>query len=36
MMTTMEESLAQMALGSGDGDSDESFPLLDRLREKLP
>ena len=36
MMTTMEESLAQMALGSSDGDSDDSFPLLDRLREKLP
>jgi hypothetical protein len=35
MMTT-EESFAQMALGSGDGDSDDSFPLLDRLREELP
>jgi hypothetical protein len=25
-----------MALGSGDGDSDDSFSLLDRLHEELP
>ena len=33
---TTEESFAQMALGSGDGDSDDSFSLLDRLHEELP
>jgi len=36
VMMTTEESFAQMALGSGDGDSDDSFSLLDRLHEELP
>ena len=33
---TTEESYTKMALGSGGGDHDDTFPLLDRLLEGLP
>jgi len=31
-----QESFAKAALGCGGGDDDDTFPLLDRLREELP